>query len=166
MIGYTRFESRFHRQILFLLHFNLCVLLTQDCVISNIEHSLNCAYQGMTSFPDAILPNVTHLDLSWNQIASFPVEGSAECVAVRPIVTLDVSNNALSGRVTIDVTCFMSLKSLKISNNKLTDLPVFTGEIFYLLLKWRGDTRDLTFMFWFIANNCAFVVISLSNNTS
>ena len=82
----------------------------------------------MTSFPDAILPNVTHLDLSWNQIASFPVAESAECVAVRPIVTLDVSNNALSGRVAIDVTCFISLKSLKISDNKLTDLPDVTGK--------------------------------------
>ena len=33
-------------------------------------------------------------------------------------------------------------------------------------LKWRGANRDLTFMFWIIANDCAFAMINLSNNAS
>ena len=119
------FECALFRLLVFLLF----ILSARSCKINTINSTLNCAHQGMTSFPDTIPPNVTHLDLSWNQIASFPVAGSAECVAVRPIVTLDVSNNALSGRVAIDVTCFRSLKSLKISDNKLVELPVFSGMI-------------------------------------
>ena len=47
------------------------------------------------------------------------------------------------------------------------ELLIFVTKIFSLdQLKWRGATRDLTFMFWFIANDCACVVISLSNNAS
>ena len=49
--------------------------------------------------------------------------------------------------------------------SRFTDID-FTGKRYFFLLKWRGATRDLTFMFWIIANDRAFEMICLFNSAS